>query len=53
MSYADLAIMDIEPWLAKTLPSIELPKKLKSIVAKTQAHPKVAAWLEKRPKTAF
>jgi hypothetical protein len=53
MSYADLAVMDVEPWLARNLPSVELPEKLKFIVAKTQAHPKVAAWLKKRPKTDF
>jgi glutathione S-transferase len=53
MSYADLALMDIEPWIVRNLPGVELPEKLKSIVAKTQAHPKVAVWLEKRPKTPF
>jgi glutathione S-transferase len=53
MSYADLAVMDIEPWLVRNLLSVELPEKLKSIAAKTKAHPKVAAWLEKKTEDTF
>jgi len=53
MSYADLALLDAEPWLARTVPGVQLPAKLKAIVTKVEADPKVAAYIAARPKTPF
>ena len=53
MSYADLALLDIEPWLGRTLADVPLPPKLKAIVTKVEADPKVAAYLANRPATPF
>jgi len=53
MSYADLALLDIEPWLGRTLADVPLPPKLKAIVTKVEADPKVAAYLAARPATPF
>ena len=53
MSYADLALLDAEPWLARTVPGVQLPPQLKAIVTKVEADPKVAAYLAARPQTPF
>lgn len=53
MSYADLALLDAEPWLERSIPDIKLPEKLKAVVTKVEADPKIAAYLAARPKTAF
>jgi len=52
MSYADLALFDFEPWLAK-IPGAKMPENLKRIVAQVAADPKIAAYLAKRPETPF
>jgi len=52
MSYADLAVFDFEPWLAK-IPGANMPENLKQIVAQVAADPKIAAYLAKRPETPF
>ena len=53
MSYADLALVDAEPWLERTIPDVKLPEKLKAVVTKVEADPKVAKYLASRPKSAF
>jgi len=53
MSYADLALFDFEAWLQRILPGVELPAKLKAIVNKVEADPKVAAYVKARPVTPF
>jgi len=52
MSYADLALFDAEQWLARTV-GVELPSKLKAIVIKVEADPKIAAYIASRPATPF
>jgi len=53
MSYADLALVDAEPWLERTIPDVKLPEKLKAVVTKVEADSKVAKYLASRPKSAF
>jgi len=53
LSYADLALVDAEPWLERTIPDIKFPEKLKAVVTKVEADPKIAAYLSSRPKTNF
>jgi len=53
LSYADLALLDFEAWLPRTIPDIKLPEKLKAVVLKVEADPQVAAYLARRPKTNF
>ena len=53
MSYADLALVDAEPWLERTIPDVKLPEKLKAVVTKVEADPKISTYLASRPKTAF
>lgn len=53
MSYADLALLDAEPWIVRIYPDLELPEKLKSIVVKVKADPEVAPYLASRPITPF
>jgi len=53
LSYADLALLDFEAWLPRTVPDIKLPEKLKAVVLKVEADPQIAAYLAHRPKTDF
>jgi len=53
MSYADLALLDLEPWVALTMPQIQTPEKLKEVIRKVEADPKIAGYLASRPAAAF
>jgi len=53
ISYADLALIDAETWLERTIPDVKLPEKLKAVVTKVEADPQVASYLATRPKTKF
>lgn len=53
LSYADLALLDFETWIPRTIPDIKLPEKLKAVILKVEADPQVAAYLARRPKTDF
>jgi len=53
LSYADLALLDFETWLPRTIPDIKIPEKIKAVILKVEADPQVAAYLARRPKTPF
>lgn len=53
MSYADLALLDVEPWIARSIPEIPCPANFKDIVAKVEKDKKIAAYIANRPNTPF
>jgi len=53
MSYADLSLLDLPPWLSKTIPELEIPEKLKAVITKVEADPKISNWIATRPDTSF
>ena len=48
MSYADLALFDVSAIVGKALPEVALPCKLKAVVEKVKADPKISAYMEKK-----
>jgi len=55
MTWADLAFLAMTDWLTMTgcVSQIDNYPKLKAVLEKVSKAPKVAEWLEKRPKTSF
>ena len=53
-SYADLALLDAEPWFGRVLgEDVQYPEKMKQVVALTKQDKKIAAYLAARPETPF
>ena len=53
LSYADLALLDVEAWVALTIPDIQVPVKLAEVIKRVKTDKQVSAYLAERPPAAF
>lgn len=53
LSYADLALLDVEAWVALCIPDIQIPVKLAEVIKRVKTDKQVSAYLAERPPAAF